>query len=153
MNSIDLQQDNFIPFSKIKVSAPEKLIWLQNIKDRRLKESLDSPYRMTNAGSCIPESLDGIDLEFYGYHKSFNQTFTKNLDRLKHNLEVDEEASTSRSPCKLPKLTTQMFPPECTFCDKLEVKVFGKTERCSRFPVYKNLGGSFKEPTRKQIEP
>ena len=46
-----------------------------------------------------------------------------------------------------------MFPPQCTFCDKLEVKVSGKTVRCSRFPVYKNIGGSFKEPTLKQIEP
>ena len=46
-----------------------------------------------------------------------------------------------------------MFPPECVFCDKLEVKVSGETERCSRFPVYKNISGSFKVPTWKQIEP
>ena len=45
-----------------------------------------------------------------------------------------------------------MFPPECIFCNKLEGKVSGKTEQCSRFPVYKNLGGNFKEPTWKQIE-
>ena len=110
------------------------------ITDSRLEKSLDSPNRMANASRCIPERLDGIDLEFYGYHRSCYQTFTKILDRLKHNLEVDEEALTSRSPCKLPKLTTQMFPPECTFCDKLELKVSGKTERCSGFPVYKNIG-------------
>ena len=153
MHSIDLQQGNFIPFSRNKGSATEKLIWLQNIKDIRLKESLDSFYHMENSCSCIPERLEGIDLELYGYHRSFYQTFTKNLDRLKYNLEVDEAASTSRSPCKLPKLTTQMFPPQCTFCDKLLVKASGKTERCNRFPVYKNLSGGFKEPTWKQIEP
>ena len=108
---------------------------------------------MANACSCIPESLDGIDLEFYGYHRSCYQTFTKNLDQLRHNLEVHEEASTSRSPRKFPKLSTEMFPPKCTFCDKLELKVSDKTKRCSRFPAYKNIGGSFKEPTWKQIEP
>ena len=56
LHSIDLQPDNFIPFSKIKGSATKKLIWLQNSKDRLLKESLDSPHRVANAYSCIPES-------------------------------------------------------------------------------------------------
>ena len=40
LHSIDLQQDNFIPFSKIKGSATKTLIWLQNIKDRLLKNHL-----------------------------------------------------------------------------------------------------------------
>ena len=73
-------------------------------------------------GGYIPPGFGTPD------HSSCYQTFTKNLDQLKHNLEVDEEASTSQSPRKLLKLSLEMFPPECMFCDKLEVKVCGKTK-------------------------
>ena len=51
---------------KLKALPQKNSIWLQNIKDRRLKESLDSPYRKANACSCISESLDNIGLEFDG---------------------------------------------------------------------------------------
>ena len=47
----------------------------------------------------------------------------------------------------------QLFPPECVFCGKFELKVSGKTERCVKFPVFKDKDGTLKEPTWKQIEP
>jgi hypothetical protein len=47
----------------------------------------------------------------------------------------------------------QLFPPECIFCQRLEVKASGNTERCIKFPVFKDNDGVLKEPTWKQIEP
>jgi len=127
------QHDYFIPFSKIKGSAP------------------NSPHRMNDACSCIPENIDDINLESHGYHKSCYEKFTSHLNRLKSNLE--HEASTSRSPRKSRTSSTVMFPPECIFCDKKETKISGKTERCIKFPVFKTVDGNIKEPSWKQIEP
>ena len=38
-------------------------------------------------------------------------------------------------------------------CDKRELKVGGKTERCIKFTVFKDKSGTLKEPSGKQIEP
>ncbi|MPC90953.1 hypothetical protein E2C01_085960 [Portunus trituberculatus] len=41
---------------------------------------------------------------------------------------------------------TQLFPPECIFCNKLEVKASGSTEQCINFDVLKDKKGMLKEP-------
>ena len=46
-----------------------------------------------------------------------------------------------------------LFLPECIFCEKLELRSCGKTERCVKFPMFMDKNGALKEPTWKQIEP
>lgn len=144
---------DFTPFSQVQGSAAEKLAQLHGIRDRRLAEPLDSPYRMKDICNHIPESLDGADLETIGYHRGCYQNFTKNQNRLKCSADSNE-APTSRSHRNsASSLAMKLFPLECIFCGKLEVKVSGKTERCSKFPVFKDKDGALKDPTWKQIEP
>jgi len=154
LHVIGIQHGDFTPLSKVKGSATDKLTHLHSIRDRRLLEPYDSPHRMEDVCISIPESLAGADLEAIGYHRGCYQNFTKNLDRLKGRIETITEASTSRSPRK-PRSSSaiKLFPPECIFCEKLELKVSGKTERCIKFPVFKSKDGALKEPTWKQIEP
>ena len=147
-----IQHLDFTPLSKVKGSATEKLAQLHSIRDRRLREPHDSSYRMEDVCNQIPESLAGVDLEAIGYHRGCYQSFTKNLDRLKCSVATNW-ASTSRSPRKPQSSSKQLFPPECVFCGKFELKVYGKTERCVKFPVFKDKDGTLKEPTWKQIEP
>ncbi len=47
----------------------------------------------------------------------------------------------------------QLFPPECIFCQTVELKVSRNTERCIKFAVFKDKDGTLKEPTWKQVEP
>uniref|UniRef100_UPI00358E3B67 uncharacterized protein n=1 Tax=Myxine glutinosa TaxID=7769 RepID=UPI00358E3B67 len=99
------------------------------------------------------QSLAGADLETIGYHRGCYQNFTKKQDRLKCSA-ISTEAATSRSHRKLPSSSAmQLFPPECIFCGRLELKVSGKTERCINFAVFKDKDGALKEPSWKQIEP
>jgi len=148
-----IQHGYFTSLSNIKGSATDKLAQLHSIHDKRLIESQESPNRMEEACNNIPESLSGADLEAIGYHRGCYQNFTKNQDRLKSSV-TSNEASTSRSPRKPPSSSAmQLFPPECIFCQRLELKVLGKTERCIKFPVFKDKDGALKFPTWKQIEP
>ncbi len=148
-----IQHLDFTRLSDVKGSATNKLAQLHSIRDRRLIEPHDSPYRMEDVCNSIPESLAGADLEAIGYHRGCYQNFTKNQDRLKCSVKY-HEASTSRSLRKTPSSSAiQMFPPECIFCGRLELKVSGKTERCTKFPVFKEKDGALKEPTWKQIKP
>ena len=102
----------------------------------------------------IPETLVGANLETTGYHRGCHQKFTKNQDRLKCSATPNESASMTRSPCKASSLSAvRLFSPECIFCEKLEVKLHDKTERCIKFPKFKGKDGALKEPTWKQIEP
>lgn len=108
---------------------------------------------MEDVCNHIPESLAGADLEIIGYHRGCYQNFTKNQKRLKCSV-TSNEASISCSPRKPPSSSArQLFSPDCIFCGRLEVKVSGKTERCIKFPVFKDKDGVLKEPTWKQIEP
>ena len=145
-----IQHGDFTPLSNIKGSANDKLTQLHCIRDRRLLEPLDSPSRMEDVCSRIPDNLVDADLEEIGYHRGCYQNFTKNQDRLKSS---SNETFTSRSHRK-PSCSsaTLLFPPECIFCNKLEVKVSGSTERCINFAVFKDKKGMLKEPTWKQIE-
>ena len=65
---------------------------------------------------------------------------------------ASKEASTSDYPRKPQSSSMYLFPPECIFCGRLEVKVSGKTERCGKFPVFKDKDGTFKETPWKQVE-
>lgn len=149
-----IQHGYFTAFSNVRGSATDKLAQLHSIRDRRLAEPSDSPSRMEDVCNGIPESLVGADLEAIGYHRGCYQNFTKNQDRLKCIVE-SKEAPTSRSPRKLPPpcSTMQLFPPECIFCQTVELKVSRKTERCIKFAVFKEKDGTLKEPTWKQVEP
>ena len=42
---------------------------LHQIRDNGLAEPNDSPHRMENIWTLIPETLEGVDLESVGYHR------------------------------------------------------------------------------------
>ena len=87
----------------------------------------------------IPDTLAGVNLEVTGYHRDCYQKFTKNQDRLKCDAIPNESATITRSPRKTSSLSAiRLFSPECIFCEKLEVKLHGKTERCINFPMFKD---------------
>ncbi|KAI4827603.1 hypothetical protein KUCAC02_030988 [Chaenocephalus aceratus] len=138
----------FTPLTKIKGTAIEKLQQLHEIRDQRLHQPHKSPYCMQSVCDQIPTTLPD-DLESVGYHRNCYQRFTCNL----HLLEDNPEPSTSQwnhSPRKLSfgGSAGPIFPPECIFCDKVEIKDgHRKTERPEYFPSYKN-----KENAWKQIE-
>lgn len=148
LHASNIEHGKFIPLSDTKSSPHEKLAKLHSIRDKRLLQPQDSPARMEVVCSNIPESLDGVNLDTAGYHRGCYQRFTKNLDRLKYELPANQP-STCRSPRKLSSsVAKRLFQPECIFCEKLEVKIKGKTERRIKFPSFKG-----KEPTWAQIEP
>ena len=146
-----IHHGDFTPFSNVQGPANDKLAQLHDIRNRRLSEPQDSPNRMEDACNQMPASLDGVNLKFIGYHRGCYQKFTKNLDRLKSDAasNSNDNVLTSRSRRKP---SSQLFPPECIFCQKLELKLSGRTERCITFPIFKNEDGALKDPTWKQIE-
>ncbi|KAK3700755.1 hypothetical protein QZH41_010937 [Actinostola sp. cb2023] len=149
-----IQHGDFIPLSNVKGSATDKLVQLHNIRDRRLIEPQDSPNRMEDVCNQIPDSLVGADLKAIGYHRGCYQKFTKNQDRLKISVTSNDRASITRSPRKSSSASDlRLFPATCIFCEKLEFKLQGKTERCVMFAVFKDNTGATREPTWKQIEP
>ena len=81
------------------------------------------------------------------------QKFTKNQEHLKCSITPVDRASTTCTPRKLLSWSDmRLFPSQCIFCEKLELKLQGKTERCVKFPMFKDKDGALKEPTWKQIE-
>lgn len=102
----------------------------------------------------MSETLSGENLEAIGYHRGRYHELTKNQDRLKCRTSSNDRTSTVRSPNKSSSSSAmRLSPPECIFCEKLELKLCGKTERCVKFPIFKDKDGAPKEPTWKQIEP
>ena len=138
LHVLSIDHGHFTPFSEIKGTADEKLQYLHKIRDRRLQQSHDSPYRMQSVCDQIPTTLPD-DLETVGYHRNCSQRFTGNLHRLGDDTET--EPSTSQwhhSPRKLSS-AGPIFPPECIFCEKVVIKDGKrKTERAERFTSYKN---------------
>ena len=93
----------------------------------------------------IPNNLTCADLEAIGYQWACYQHFTKNQDRLQCNMVASRA---SHSPRKRPSSSgSHLFPAESIFCQKLEKKVSGKTERCTKFSVFKEKDGAFREPS------
>ena len=112
-----------------------------------MAQPLNSPHRMEAVCAQIPETLEGVDLDMIGYHRPCYQRFTANLHRL--NDSTTASVSTKHhSPRKQSSgESLQLFPPECIFCEKLQIKVSGKTERPIKFLSWKH-----KEPAWKDIE-
>ena len=137
---------SFTSLDSVKGSPQAKLDFLLQKRDQRMAEPIDSVHRMTSVCESIPESLDGLDLSVYGYHRKCYQYFTKGFDRLSVSQDQAECSSALHSPRKKEQHQV-LFPPECIYCDNLEVKVHGRTERPVKFAHWKN-----KEPFWKKIE-
>ena len=135
---------HFTPLSGIIGTGNEKLQQLHNIRNRRLHQAHDSPYRMQSVCDQIPTTLPD-DLESFGYHRQCYQRFTGNLHLLGDDAEP--EASTSQwhhSPRKLS--SGPIFPPQCIFCEKVEIKGANrKTERVENFSSYKNKDNAWEQ--------
>ena len=104
---------------------------------------------MKNVCDMLPETLDGLDLDTTGYHRRCYQEFTTHLDRLQI---ASANASTSEkhhSPHK--KISVGASPvtfptDECTFCEKNDIKVNGKTQRPTRsFVAWKRKESGWKK--------
>ena len=143
--SVALSMGSSPPFSQIKVPVADKLSYLQNIQDKWLSQPLDSPNRMEAVCKSIPDNLTCADLEAIGYHWACYKHFTENQDRVQCNMVV---CGASHSPRKRPSSSgSHLFPAESIFCQKLEKKVSGKTERCTKFSVFKEKDGAFRKPS------
>lgn len=126
----------FTNLSNVKGTPIQKLQYLHDIRDRRYRQPHGSPFRMQSACDQIPATLPD-DLESVGYHRLCYQLFTKNLDRLGDETESGTSTTLQRSTRK--KHTGPLFPPECIFCKKPEIKGRGrKTERTETFSSWKN---------------
>lgn len=109
----------------------DRLVRLHEIKERRLSQPADSPYRMEKTCSLIPDILQ----DHHGYHRPCYQRFTSHLDRLKE-YSCGSEASTSR-PTRS-QGDQVLFKPDCIFCNsekrkKVKVKGSWTTEGMSVF--------------------
>lgn len=132
-----IKHGEFIPLINIRCPPHEKLEMLHGLRDKRLLQPYGSPTRMEAVCTLIPESLEGVDLEITGYHRGCYQAFTKHQDRLKCTVPDVGPSTSPRSPRKRSTAFTNVFPPECIFCEKLETKVSGRTERCVMFVSFK----------------
>ena len=109
------------------------------LRDRRLDQPIESPYRIKEVCDQFSETLDGADCKVTGYHRRCYQNFTGDLYRLKTVKDTSEQPSTSqqRSSQKLihgasnPKLGS-----ECIFCEEVELVVDGTMERLSKCPTW-----------------
>lgn len=132
-NSKGPHADPFTCFSSVKWEpSSEKLSNFLQIRKRRLVKPTDFVNHLKDACYLLQETLDGLDLETTGCHKRCYQDFTTHLYRLQ-NPSADASASQkSHSPHKKTSADAARvkFPPdECIFCEKNEIKVYGKTQR------------------------
>ena len=112
-----IKHGSFTRFSDLK-NPNDRLALLKSIRDRRLAEPLNSPYRMTDICQGIPDEI----MENQGYHRGCYQRFTLNLQRLTAGIPSDDvEApgpSTSQERVKRKKsLDKIIFAPDCIFCN------------------------------------
>ena len=131
----------FTPFSRVHGGADDRLAKLQTIRNRRLCEPLTSNYRMKEVCNQIPEDLDDVDMDNTGYYRQCYQRFTANLHLLTRS-DTDSASTYHHSPRKCH--STQLFPLECIFCGKLEIKSGRKTERTTTFVSWKNWETSWR---------
>ena len=153
------QLSNFGNFTKLRLSKPspaEKLSVLHRIRDRRLKENVDSPLRMQRVCDLIPHSVNGLDLDNTGWHRGCYQRFTMNLDRLQTAPPnfLEENARplppVYRSPRKKSADGIKFPKDRCLFCDN---KTWSNgTERLYK-PDQTFVAWEHNESGWKQIEP
>ena len=147
----------FTALDNIKSSPAEKLAYLNNVRDRRLAEPLESPYRMQTECQRLPQSLNEINLQKTGYHRHCYARFTKNLNRLQqpsaHETDSSTDPAKHHSPRKRTSAGEVLFSPECIFCERLEIKSHGATERAHEFPHWnhKDSGWSHIAPMAKEM--
>ncbi len=142
----------FTPLSQVRGTASDKLQQICEIRDRRLLQSSDSPYRMQSICDQIPTTLPA-DLENTGYHRQCYQRFTGNLIRLEDGTTpvsaTTPQRRQSTRKSSSPGSKRHIFAPDCIFCEKLETKCGDrKTERAEDFPSWTN-----KENAWQQIAP
>ena len=159
LHVVGIDHGPFITLMNVYGEATEKPEQLHKIRSQRLAESPGSQLRMETVCRLIPDSLEGLDLDSYGYHRQCYQRFHANLNRLTGS-GTSGDATTSRhhSPRKLPSTmaagtsSTQLFSPECIFCEKLEKKVHGKTVRPVMFASW-NKDSAWQHMETQAIEP
>ena len=78
----------FVSLQEYKGGATKALENLQNVKEKKLTEDLNSDHRMKEVHDFIRDSVDGLDLELTGWHRKCYQSFTKNLDCLKFSIII-----------------------------------------------------------------
>ena len=154
LHRADVEQGKFIPFSRIKRCTPqERLTFLQDVKTKRLVQPHDSQLRMKDICDMIPISISDIDVETAGYHNVCYQRFTKNMDRLVSSSELcEQQPSTSKHSPRKRSAPDLLYPPNCIFCEKIQIQKNRKTERCITFPMFAGPSGQLKEPAWKKIE-
>ena len=132
MHIIGIDHQPFTFSKNARGEATEKVAQLHKILDERLAEPPDSIHRMEGVCGLIPSSLDGIDLESYGYHRQCYQRFHRNLNRLKAHESSGSTVPLSkhhspRRAASVSKLNlSPLFPLECIFCEKYEKKCMEK---------------------------
>ena len=80
-----IKHGSFTRFSDL-TNPNDRLALLKSIRDRRLAEPLNSPYRMTDICQNIPDEI----MENQGYHRGCCQRFTLNLQRLTAGIPSDD---------------------------------------------------------------
>ena len=78
----------FVSLQEYKGGATKALENLQNVKEKKLTEDLNSDYRMKEVRDFIHDLVDGLDLELTGWHRKCYQSLTKNLDCLKFSIII-----------------------------------------------------------------
>ena len=135
---------HFTALSKVKGIAMEKLQYLHGIRDRRLRQPHGSSYRMQSVCNQIPATLPD-DFESTGYHRQCYQGFTCNLHLMGDGTESEPSTSVCRSPRRR-STPGSLFPPECIFCRKEEIKgPDRKTERSELFSSRKNKQNAWEQ--------
>ena len=137
----------FTNFANVKGSAEEKLRQLIDIRNHRLQQAQDSPYRMQSVCDQIPETLPE-NLKSNGYHRQCYQRFTANLHLLENDTSPTSVSYRHHSPRKHSSTfcTTPLFPDECIFCGKIEIKdAKRKTERPEKFSSFRNKQNGWEE--------
>ena len=137
----------FTPLSQVRGTASDKLQQICEIRDRRLLQSSDSPYRMQSICDQIPTTLPA-DLENTGYHHQCYQRFTGNLIHLEDGTTpvsaTTPQRRQSTRKSSSPGSKRHIFAPDCIFCEKLETKCGDrKTERADDFPSWRNKENAF----------
>lgn len=106
----------FTPLNKIKSDPKEKLTFLHDIKEKRLAQPLELPFRMESACSSLPDDINEQDLENLGYHRLCYQLFTGNLQRLKLDHGASESLKKHHPPRRSSATSSSpIFPPECAW--------------------------------------
>ena len=68
LHFIGIDHGPFTSLRAIRGDPNDKLTQLHKICDQRLAESPGSTHRMAAVCCLIPDSIEGLDLDSYGYH-------------------------------------------------------------------------------------